>query len=198
MGKRLAVILVAAFVVGAGSRSAGSETLASLPPDRLAERVRAQLAFAEGLTALHPDRRAERAPLVEKARALVGSAALGAPIDARRVAEAEAEAVLAPVAAVAKTYTVHNVGHAHIDHRRSPRLPRAGRSAWLWQVQTPRPLWGEAEVALTSQAGWGSTSQPSSATGTRTNRTAATRPQGVHRFLMASARYYRPAGGADG
>ena len=105
---RRAVILVTAFVVAAGVPAAGSE---ALPPDRLAERIRAELAFADGLASLHPDRKAEWAPLLEKARALVGSEA--GPVVASAVAEAEA--VLAPVAAVAKTYTVHNVGHAHID-----------------------------------------------------------------------------------
>jgi len=107
----LTLILVAASVVAAPNRATGDEALASLPPDRLAERIRAELAFAEGLASLHPDRKAEWAPLLEKARALVGSEA--GPVVASAVAEAEA--VLAPVAAVAKTYTVHNVGHAHID-----------------------------------------------------------------------------------
>jgi alpha-mannosidase len=91
----------------------GGEPLSSLPPERLAERVRAELAFAEGLLSLHPDRKAEWGPLVEKARGLVGTSDAPRPIDAQAVAQAEA--VLAPVAAVAKTYTVHNVGHAHID-----------------------------------------------------------------------------------
>ena len=45
----LALILVAASIVAAPSRAAGDEALASLPPDRLAERIRAELAFAEGL-----------------------------------------------------------------------------------------------------------------------------------------------------
>jgi alpha-mannosidase len=107
----LAVILVAASAMAAPSRAAGDEALASLPPERLAERIRAELAVAEGLLSLHPDRKAEWAPLLEKARALAGSEP--GPVAASAVAEAEA--VLAPVAAVAKTYTVHNVGHAHID-----------------------------------------------------------------------------------
>jgi len=109
----LAAILVVAFVGAAGSRAAGSEALSSLPPDRLAERIHAELAFAEGLLPLHPDRRAEWGPLVEKARTLAGSGEASKPVDAQAVAEAEA--VLAPVGALAKTYTVHNVGHAHID-----------------------------------------------------------------------------------
>jgi alpha-mannosidase len=86
-----------------------------LDHDRLAARIRAELAFAAGLAALHPDRQAEWAPLLERARALAGDVREGAPRpdDARRVEEAER--VLAPIAAVAKTYVVHNVGHAHID-----------------------------------------------------------------------------------
>jgi alpha-mannosidase len=88
-----------------------------LPADRgrLADRIRAEIAFAEGLAPLHPDRRAEWAPLLEKARALAGEVREGSlrADDAERVAEAER--VLAPIGAVAKTYVVHNVGHAHID-----------------------------------------------------------------------------------
>jgi alpha-mannosidase len=106
----LAWTLVAASVGAAPSGPAG-EDLASLPPDRLGERIQAELAFAEGLAALHPDRKADWAPLLENARALVESEA--DPVAASAVAEAEA--LLAPVGAVAKTYTVHNVGHAHID-----------------------------------------------------------------------------------
>jgi alpha-mannosidase len=118
MLRRLGLTLLALPLLGAaapgplpdGSRVDGGEALSSLPPDRLAERIRAELAFADGLLSLHPDRRAEWAPLVEKARALVGSGEAPNPVDAQ-----SAEAVLAPVGAVAKTYTVHNVGHAHID-----------------------------------------------------------------------------------
>jgi alpha-mannosidase len=106
------------LLAAAPSPAAAAEPLSSLTPDRLAERVQAELTFAEGLMAQHPDRKAEWGPLLEKARALAGGSEASKPVDARAVdaqAVAEAEAVLAPVAAVAKTYTVHNVGHAHID-----------------------------------------------------------------------------------
>jgi alpha-mannosidase len=107
----LAVTVVLAPVPG---RTAGDD-LASLPPGRLAERIHAELGFAEGLAKLHPDRQAEWALLLEKARALAAEIRREAPRadDAPRVAEAER--VLAPLGAVAKTYVVHNVGHAHID-----------------------------------------------------------------------------------
>jgi alpha-mannosidase len=104
---------VAALVGAGGGRAAGSEALSSLTPGRLSERIQAELAFAEGLVSLHPERRAEWVPLVDQARAIAGSSEAPKPVDERAVAEAEA--VLAPVGAVAKTYTVHNVGHAHID-----------------------------------------------------------------------------------
>ncbi len=114
MPRRLVLALLALpLLVAAAPRAAGGEALSSLPPDRLAERIQAELAFAEGLLSLHPDRKAEWGPLVEKARALAGTSDAPRPVDAQAVAQAEA--VLAPVAAVAKTYTVHNVGHAHID-----------------------------------------------------------------------------------
>ena len=106
-------LLALPLLAVAAPRAAGGEALSSLPPDRLAERIQAELAFAEGLVSLHPDRRAEWGPLVAKARALAGTNEAPKPVDAQAVAEAEA--VLAPVAAVAKTYTIHCVGHAHID-----------------------------------------------------------------------------------
>jgi alpha-mannosidase len=111
---RLAVALLVLPLLAAPSiASPADETLSSLPPDRLAERIQAELVFAEGLLPLHPDRKTEWGPLLERARALVGTSEVPKPVDATAVAGAEA--VLAPVAAVAKTYTVHNVGHAHID-----------------------------------------------------------------------------------
>jgi alpha-mannosidase len=114
---RHAVALLALLLLAvpplAAAPSSGGEALSSLPPDRLAERVQAEVAFAEGLSSLHPDRKAEWGPLLERARALVGTREAPKALDARLVADAEA--ALAPIAAVAKTYTVHNVGHAHID-----------------------------------------------------------------------------------
>jgi len=87
------------------------------PPahDRLAPRIRAELEFAASLSTLHPDLQAKWAPLLEGARAVAGDVREEMPRadDAQRVAEAER--VLAPIGAVAKTYVVHNVGHAHID-----------------------------------------------------------------------------------
>jgi alpha-mannosidase len=111
MLRRLGFALLALPLFAAAAP--GGEPLSSLPPERLAERIQAEMAFAEGLMPLHPDRRAEWGPLVEKARAIAGTNEAPKPVDAQAVAEAEA--LLAPVAAVAKTYTVHNVGHAHID-----------------------------------------------------------------------------------
>jgi alpha-mannosidase len=119
MHSRLAVAVFAAVlpasapVAGARTAAADLEPLSSLPPDRLVERVQAEVTFAEGLLALHPDRKAEWTPLLEKARALAGAAASPKAVDAGTVGELET--LLAPIGAVARTYTVHNVGHAHID-----------------------------------------------------------------------------------
>jgi alpha-mannosidase len=111
---RLAVVLLALPLLAAPSVAApADETLSSLPPERLTERIRAEMAFAEGLLPLHPERKAEWGPLLDKARALVGTREAPRAVAAKAVADAEA--VLAPIGATAKTYTVHNVGHAHID-----------------------------------------------------------------------------------
>jgi alpha-mannosidase len=107
-------LLVAVVCLLAPCSGSGDET-APVPPEHVAERIRAELDFAEGLVKLHPDRQPEWAPLLERARAIAGGIGQDMPRadDAQRVAEAER--VLAPLGAEAKTCVVHNVGHAHID-----------------------------------------------------------------------------------
>jgi alpha-mannosidase len=92
-----------------------------------AERIRAELEFAEALCALHPGKAKAWRALVGKAAATVARAAA----DDRGLAEAvaEAEAILAPLGKAAKGYAVYAIGHAHIDMN------------WMWS-------WPET-VALT-------------------------------------------------
>lgn len=76
------------------------------------ERFTAQVDFVRGLCDLHPDQAAIWRPLIELATAAMSERGLAA-----------AEAVLAPIASTAKSYTVLCVGHAHIDMN------------WMWGWQ---------------------------------------------------------------
>ncbi len=78
-----------------------------------AERLRAQAGFVRDLATLHPAEGALWPALAEAAeRGFAAAVEAGRPVDA---ALAEAEAVLAPAAATARSYRVHCVGHAHLD-----------------------------------------------------------------------------------
>ncbi len=80
----------------------------------LVERFLSQVEFAEALCELHPRQAAGWRPLLARATALVTEAA-GGGRTALTAAVADAETIMAPLAAVAKTYTIYCVGHAHID-----------------------------------------------------------------------------------
>ncbi len=82
----------------------------------LAERLGAQIEFAEALCELHPRKGPGWKRLIARAAKAAGEAAERArSAAALRKALAEVETILAPVGKVAKTYTVHCVGHGHID-----------------------------------------------------------------------------------
>src|SRR5208283_3794240 len=68
------------------------------------ERFQAQADFVRRLGDLHPGEAAAWRALAEEATRVMAEQGLAA-----------AERVLAPVGPVAKSYTVHCVGHAHID-----------------------------------------------------------------------------------
>ena len=80
--------------------------------EELLENFRAELVFAEFLCGAHPDSAAEWMRLIETAATIVASAGDAEPL---ADAIAGAEHVLSPLAEAAKTYTVHCVGHAHLD-----------------------------------------------------------------------------------
>jgi len=83
-------------------------------PAGMLERLRAELRFADQLCALYPDRAEEwRARILEAGRA-AQAGLRGSPIDVAALVGA-AEAVLAPIGAAAKEYTLLCVSHAHID-----------------------------------------------------------------------------------
>jgi alpha-mannosidase len=84
------------------------------------ERFRAEVEFASRLAAARPQQTKKWQQLILEAVDLVAKrlAASGAPdVEA---AVAQAEALLAPLGKAAKEYTIHCVGHAHIDMN------------WLW------------------------------------------------------------------
>lgn len=78
------------------------------------DRFLAEITFSEGLCDLHADRAAAWRKLLAKASDLVRPAIAegGKPLSS---AIRDAEALLAPIARVAKTYTVYCVGHGHLD-----------------------------------------------------------------------------------
>ncbi|TVR54852.1 MAG: alpha-mannosidase [Spirochaetaceae bacterium] len=80
--------------------------------EELLENFRAELVFAEFLCGTHPASATEWMKLIESASTIVSSAAQTVPL---AEAIAQAEKVLSPLAEAAKTYTVHCVGHAHLD-----------------------------------------------------------------------------------
>ena len=83
--------------------------------NRPVERFVAEVEFAEGLARLFPSRRKAWARLVEEACRIVTRAIAAGRADDLEKPVARAEKVLAPLGKVAKTYTVHCAGHAHID-----------------------------------------------------------------------------------
>ena len=82
---------------------------------RLAERIAAELAFAGEFADLHPTRRPRWRKLIDKALAILAEAAASGRASRLTKAVAAAEETLAPIGKLAKTYTIHCIGHAHID-----------------------------------------------------------------------------------
>ena len=78
----------------------------------LAARIQAELEFAEGLSEF--EGKSTWPKLIAKARQIIADAA-GRKIGQFAKAVAEAEDVLSPIGKAAKKYTLHCIGHAHID-----------------------------------------------------------------------------------
>ena len=94
-----------------------SRSLDTLAGDhrRQLERFTAQAAFARKLSKLHPAEQAGWEALVEQAADRVRTELEAGRVDALEAAVKEAEGILAPIGEVAKQYTVHCIGHSHID-----------------------------------------------------------------------------------
>ena len=85
------------------------------PMAAAADRLAHEMDFARGLCEQHP-RAAKGWPvLIDRATERAVRALAHADADSARAAVAQAEETLAPIARVAKRYTIHCVGHAHID-----------------------------------------------------------------------------------
>jgi alpha-mannosidase len=79
------------------------------------ERIDSELKFAEMLCAWHPDQADAWRPLLAQASGQVAEAFASGDIERASAAVTSAEALLAPIAGVAKTYEIYCVGHGHID-----------------------------------------------------------------------------------
>ena len=92
-------------------------TLSGLVAERnkTAERFLAEMEFAQGLLRLHPTRRKRWEKPIHEAWRRVADVIAAGRLDWLGKAVADAEGILAPIGKLAKTYTVHCVGHAHID-----------------------------------------------------------------------------------
>ncbi|HEV8248093.1 MAG TPA: glycoside hydrolase family 38 C-terminal domain-containing protein, partial [Polyangiaceae bacterium] len=81
-----------------------------------AERAAAEIAFARGLVQLQDSGAREFAPAIDRAeRGVQGALLRHADVGALREAVLALESELSPLGEIAKTYSVHCVGHAHID-----------------------------------------------------------------------------------
>ncbi len=81
----------------------------------LTERLAAEIGVANELCALHPEKSPAWQPLIAKAEGQASEALASGDLTALRRAVETVETTLAPLGPVAKTYTIHGVGHAHID-----------------------------------------------------------------------------------
>lgn len=92
-----------------------ADPFAALGRDTLVERARSEVRFAREMLPLQPDRAGEWKPLIERAERLLGDVLRPGSEGRLPALVREIETVLAPMAPAAKSYTVHCVGHAHID-----------------------------------------------------------------------------------
>ncbi len=81
----------------------------------MAERFLAEMEFAEALARLQPRKAAAWEKLMDRAWRTVAEAVASGRLNRLNKAVRTAEETLAPLGEAAKTYTVHCVGHAHID-----------------------------------------------------------------------------------
>jgi alpha-mannosidase len=81
----------------------------------LPERFVEEMDFVEGLMELHPAEAPAWKQLTERAVGIVNPALEAGDLKQIDAAVLETEKILAPIGKIAKSYTIHCVGHAHID-----------------------------------------------------------------------------------
>ncbi len=109
----LFVTLSSAFL--SGSSLCEQDDLSSLNRDQLAERVQSEINFSRHLLKLHPEKSKVWGRLISEASDILSFALQQSDKQELIKAVFESERILSPIGSVAKTYTIHCVGHAHID-----------------------------------------------------------------------------------
>ncbi len=79
------------------------------------ERIAEQLKFARELCIMHPDQAGRFEPLIAEAQQKFDACVSGGDLSQLEPTATAIEALLAPLGPLAKSYTLHCVGHAHID-----------------------------------------------------------------------------------
>ena len=82
--------------------------------EQLRIRLRSEIEFCENLSKLYPAQAEEWLKLINLAKQIADKAN-DTDKDGYGAVVSEAEKILAPIGKIAKTYTVHCAGHAHID-----------------------------------------------------------------------------------
>lgn len=113
-----------------GNSLSEQNDLSSLSMDQLVERIQSEINFSRRLLRLRPEKAKQWESLLSEASEIVSSALQLSHKQEFIEAVFKAEEILTPISSVAKTYTIHCVGHAHIDMN------------WMWP-------WPET-VAVTS------------------------------------------------
>jgi alpha-mannosidase len=110
------LVLGASLLVSAAFASGAPQTpLNASTNEQLLERIEAEIAFARGLADLTPAHAADWRPLIARAEGIVQAMKAGRMRGDPAADVLKAEKVLEPIGQEAKRYTVHSVGHAHID-----------------------------------------------------------------------------------
>ena len=90
-------------------------TQATAPFQHLIHDLDEELNFADRLAELHPAEAAAWRQLCQQGRTQIAAVLSSGRLDTVPATVAAVEELLAPIAKVAKSYTIHCVGHAHID-----------------------------------------------------------------------------------